>query len=303
MEHTSIDSDVELYKFHSGAPSEDAYAIAAQELIDSANEKLNAMKVDMLELETIILPSAVKQDNLQCLIPAYSNALIDQACKNNKIVVLDADLILDTGLIPFQQKFPERFVECGIAEQDMVSMAGTIALSGLVPIVHSFSCFLTSRASEQIYNNCTQYKKVIYVGSLAGVLPGGPGHSHQSVRDITAMSAMPGLTIIEPNSELQVSDALKWALYENDKSTYIRLTSIHFENNSMLSNLKLYNYGEGELLTEGQDLTIICYNPVLCLEVLKLLSLSEYKTNSIELISMPWINKFNVQWLSKTLNS
>jgi transketolase len=141
------------------------------------------------------------------------------------------------------------------------------------------------------------------VGSLAGVLPGGPGHSHQSVRDITAMSAMPGLTIIEPNSELQVSDALKWALYENDKSTYIRLTSIHFENNSMLSNLKLYNYGEGELLTEGQDLTIICYNPVLCLEVLKLLSLSEYKTNSIELISMPWINKFNVQWLSKTLNS
>ena len=64
----------------------------------------------------------------------------------------------------------------------MVSQAGTMALSGLTPVVHSFACFLTTRPIEQIYNNSTEMTKVIYVGSLAGILPGGPGHSHQSVQ-------------------------------------------------------------------------------------------------------------------------
>ena len=66
---------------------------------------------------------------------------------------MDADLILDTGLIPFKNKYPTRYFQCGISEQDMVSQSGTMALSGLIPLVH-FSCFLTSRPIEQIYNNC-----------------------------------------------------------------------------------------------------------------------------------------------------
>ncbi len=71
----------------------------------------------------------------------------------------------------------------------MVSQAGAMALAGLLPVVHSFACFLTPRANEQIYNNATEGTKVIYVGSLAGLVPGGPGHSHQSVRDIALMGA------------------------------------------------------------------------------------------------------------------
>ena len=113
-------------------------------------------------------------------------------------------MVLDTGLIPFAEKFPDRFIECGIAEQDMVSQAGGMALKGLLPIVHSFACFLTARPSEQIYNNSTEHTKIIYVGTLAGVLPGGPGHSHQGVRDISTMSAIPGMIVFEPSCEDEV---------------------------------------------------------------------------------------------------
>ena len=120
----------------------------------------------------------------------------------------------------FKHKYPKQFIECGIAEQDMVSIAGTLALSGKIPIVHSFSCFLISRAAEQIYNNITQNSKVIYVGSLSGALPGAPGHSHQSLRDISLMSSMPSLIIIEPVDISQLSKILKWAINKTKKSVF-----------------------------------------------------------------------------------
>ena len=80
----------------------------------------------------------------------------------------------------------------------MVSMAGGMARRGVLPIVHSFACFLSARPNEQIYNQCTEGTKVIYVGSLAGLIPGGPGHSHQSVRDISALRGVPNLSLLEP---------------------------------------------------------------------------------------------------------
>ena len=131
-------------------------------------------------------------------MPAYGEALIAAAEREPRLVALDADLRLDTGLVAFRERFPERFFECGIAEQDMVSQAGAMALAGLIPVCHSFACFLSTRPNEQIYNNATERSKVIYVGSLAGLVPGGPGHSHQSVRDISALGAVPGMALIEP---------------------------------------------------------------------------------------------------------
>ena len=133
-------------------------------------------------------------------MPAYGEALLAAAEQEPRLVALDADLRLDTGLVEFRERFPDRFFECGIAEQDMVSQAGAMALAGLLPVCHSFACFLSTRPNEQIYNNATERSKVIYVGSLAGLVPGGPGHSHQSVRDISALGAMPGMALLEPFS-------------------------------------------------------------------------------------------------------
>ena len=115
---------------------------------------------------------------------AFTDELINQAKKNKKIVVLDADLSDDINLKKFEKKFPKRFIQNGIAEQDMVSMAGGLALSGLIPVVNSFASFLTARANEQIYNNATENTKIIYISLYSGLIPAGAGKSHQSLRDI-----------------------------------------------------------------------------------------------------------------------
>ena len=303
MEHTSIDSDVEFYKFHSGAPTDEAYIKAAQELIKTANQLLAAASTYALELETIIRLAAVQPENSQRLIQAYSHALIEQARKNPKIVALDADLILDTGLIPFQKEFPDRFVECGIAEQDMVSQAGGMALQGLLPIVHSFACFLSTRPNEQIYNNATEKKKIIYVGSLAGYLPAGPGHSHQSVRDISTLGAIPGLILCEPSSEEQVFKMLEWAVNVNPVSTYIRLTSVSFRMPNVQIQYGLPIEGRGVTLIDGSDLVIFAYGPLMINLALGIaLRLRELNAISVKVVDFPWLNRIDESWIKDAVS-
>ncbi len=123
---------------------------------------------------------------------AYGDELLEMARHRPEIIVMDADLLSDCGIEAFKAELPERFIECGIAEQHMVSAAGGMALRGMLPVVHSFACFLSTRANEHIYNNATEKKRIIYTATLAGLVPGGPGHSHQSVRDISAIGAVPG---------------------------------------------------------------------------------------------------------------
>jgi transketolase len=302
MEHTSIDSDVENYKFHSGAPTAEAYVDAAQELIDNANTKLTSLGVAPLELESVVRPVVVLPDNPQRLIQAYSAALIDQARKNQKIVALDADLILDTGLIPFQKTYPDRFIECGIAEQDMVSQAGGMALQGLLPIVHSFACFLSARPNEQIYNNATEHTKIIYVGSLAGVLPGGPGHSHQAVRDISALGAMPGLIMMEPSCEAEVSMLFDWCVNMNLKSSYLRLVSLPWVVPYELPKSYRPQLGQGVVLREGKDLVVVAYGPVmLSLAVNFARNFEENTGKTVKVINLPWLNHIDLNWLIKAV--
>lgn len=304
MEHTSIDSDIEFYKFHSGAPSADAYVSAAQELIDAANAKLGAVGAAQLEMETVERPESALPGEPQRLVQAYSNALVQQACRNPKIVALDADLVLDTGLIPFQREFPDRFIECGIAEQDMVSVAGGMALSGLLPIVHSFACFLSSRPNEQIYNNSTERTKIIYVGSLAGTVPGGPGHSHQAVRDISALAGIPGLTLMEPSCEAEVGMLLDWAIHGTSGSSYLRLTSLPWEIPYRLPPGYEVQLGRGVALTKGEDVVIVGYGPVVlsaAVEAARLLQTSHGV--SVKVINLPWLNYIDGEWLMQEVGA
>ena len=298
MQHTSIDSDVEFYRFHSGAPSETAYLQASQELIDQANVLLGNASAAALQLEAVTRPQAVQPENPQRLVQAYSRALLEHARRNPRIVVLDADLVLDTGLIPFQQEFPARFIECGIAEQDMVSQAGGMALSGLLPIVHSFACFLSTRPNEQIYNNATERSKIIYVGSLAGVVPGGPGHSHQSVRDISALGAVPGLMLLEPSCEDEVGLLLDWCINRTSQSSYLRLVSLPWVVPYGLPGDYVPHPGRGVALTEGNDVTVFASGPVLLAAAVD--AARELQTRhgiSVKVVNLPWLNFIDADWL------
>ncbi|MFQ3354317.1 MAG: transketolase [Paracoccaceae bacterium] len=305
MEHTSIDSDVELYKYHSGAPTADAYVRASQELIDSANIKLQKLAEGPIELESINRPVAPLTEEVpQKLVVAYTEALIHQAEKKSGIVALDADLILDTGLIPFEKKFPSRFIECGIAEQDMVSQAGGMALNGLLPIVHSFACFLTARPNEQIYNNSTERSKIIYVGTLAGIIPGGPGHSHQGVRDISSMGAMPGMTVVEPSCEAEVGMLLDWAINTNVESTYIRLVSLPTIINFELPDPYALSKGQGIELISGKDGVLFAYGPaMLSAAITAVKGVKEQTGISVSVVNLPWLNVVDQKWLKDIIST
>lgn len=302
MRHTAMNEEDKFYRFHSGAPDPTTYQRALEEIVANANQQLQGAGAPLLQLEERNRPNRPDLTGRERLVSAYSKALVAVAEKNTNIVVLDADLVLDCGLIPFSEQFPERFFECGIAEQDMVSQAGGMALKGMLPIVHSFACFLSSRPNEQIYNNATEKKKIIYVGSLAGILPSGPGHSHQSVRDISSLGAIPGLILIEPSCEREVGLALEYAVSSERDSFYLRLVSVPTAVPFDLPASYQLTKGQGVALVQGKDAIIFAYGPVLLGQAYDAaLRLRVEQQLDVTLINLPWLNFVDSDWLREIL--
>lgn len=302
--HGDLLKDGEFYKFHSGSITQEIFDKAILELDNKISKSINESKIKFdFKLSFNDLPDIAKNNNIQqSLLSSYSNSIVNEAGKNKKIIALDGDLVLDTGLIEFEKKFPERFIECGIAEQDMVSQAGTLAKEGFIPIVHSFSSFLTARPNEQIYNNSTEETKVIYSGFLAGLLPSGPGHSHQAVRDIASMSGMHNLEMIQPSSEKQVEEVLKYSI-ESPNNIYIRFCSIPFELPDNFDELSEIKKGFGNTISDGKDICILTYSPTILSEAIKSKDLLLKNDINPKLISMPWLNRFDINWIINELNN
>jgi transketolase len=304
MEHTSLDSDVAMYRFHSGAPDASSYRKAAQEIMDRLQQRVNGVGLAALAFETNEREATIPPPaSAERLIPAYTKALLEQAEKHPNLVALDADLVLDTGLIPFRDRYPKRFIECGIAEQDMVSIAGGMALKGFLPVVHSFACFLSARPNEQIYNNATEKTKIIYVGSLAGVVPGGPGHSHQAVRDISALAAIPDMVLVEPSCEAEVGMLLDWCINEASGSCYLRLVSLPWDIPYCLPSGYRPRIGRGVTLVEGTDVVIIAYGPVLLSAAVEASKIAAKENGvSVKVINLPWLNHLDIAWFKSALD-
>jgi transketolase len=278
-----------LYAFHSGAPSREDY--------DAAVAELRARLPDVA-LESAEAPQKTAGAAPEGLVAAYERALARLGDERDDVVVLSADLRLDCGLVTFAREHPERFFECGIAEQDMVSQAGTMALAGLVPLVHSFGCFLSTRPNEQIYNNTTEGTKVVYVGSLVGLVPGGPGHSHQSVRDISALAANPGMALIEPGSPAQVERALRWAVDDASGPVYIRLVTVPWELGFDLPDEPLAA-GRGTVVRPGRDATIVTTGPVMLAQAWAAIAGLADDGLDVGLIALPWLKDVDGAWLAE----
>jgi transketolase len=298
MESTALKPDDKLYRFHSGAPSTEDYSKATDELVARANKAFASVGAEPLRLQEEGRPRSATPQTTERLIPAYTEALINAAQRDGRIVALDGDLVLDTGLIPFRARFPDRFLECGIAEQDMVSQAGGMALQGLLPIVHSFACFLVPRAAEQIYNNASEHTKVIYVGSLAGVLPGGPGHSHQMVNDISILGAIPGLDLVEPCCAAEVAPLFDHLVGTAKGSGYLRLVSIPCEVPYRLPADYRVRPGVGVELRPGEDAVLIGYGPVLLPQAWRAAELLKERDGlEVAVVNLPWLTRIERNWL------
>ena len=302
MESAAMKTGERFYRFHSGAPDDASYARALQELAEHAASQLAVLGEPPLQLEMRPRFDRPSAQGARRLIPAYSRALLAEAERNPRLVALDADLELDCGLIAFRERFPDRYVECGIAEQDMVSQAGGMALRGLLPVVHSFACFLSTRANEQIYNNATERTKIVYVGSLAGLLPSGPGHSHQSVRDISVLASIPGLVLLEPSCEGEVAAAVEYCVRGTAESCYLRLVSIPCQVPYQLPADYRLAEGRGVALTEGEDAILFAYGPVLLAQAYEAaVRLRKEQGVGLSVINLPWLNRVDDTWLLETI--
>ncbi len=299
MEGTSIDSDVDMFKFHSGAPSADQYQRAVEEIESRIAEKLAELGAEPIKVAVEdrpkIIPPAGEQKRL---FPAYTKALLAQAAKRKELIALDADLILDMGLIEFRDAYPERFIECGIAEQDMVSQAGGMALTGMLPVVHSFSCFLSTRPNEQIYNNATEETKIVYVGGLSGVIPAGPGHSHQSVREISALGGIPGMVMVEPCCPEDVAPLFDWCVDDHDGPSFLRLASMPYATSAAPPANWRPRKGEGYEVRAGKDGAIIAAGLLGVAEALNAADILAKRGLEIAVIALPWLNVIDAAWIA-----
>ena len=228
------------YMWHAGAPDDEDFERARDELVERIGDRLEELGLGSLELASVARPQKHVSYSLEgepesgagaplhkvteeYVVEAYGEALVELGASNDRIVVLDADLASDCRVRGFELAFPDRFVECGIAEQDMVSTAAGLARHGFLPVVNSFASFLASRANEQIYNQASEGSKVVYALHYAGLIPAGPGKSHQSVRDVSLLGALPNMTIVQPGTSDETRALLRWALEDAEGNVAIRL--------------------------------------------------------------------------------
>lgn len=235
---------------------------------------------------------------------SLTDSLVKIAKKNKKIVVLDADLSDDLGLNKFSELFPKRFIQNGIAEQDMVSMAGGIALNGLLPVVNSFASFMTARANEQIYNNATEHTKIIYLNLYAGLLPAGAGKSHQSLRDISLLSSIPNFKIYQPLNSFETDQILNHCIFREKNNCAIRLSIGPPPQDIYKIKKKLiFKDGQGHNLSNGKSVLIFAYGQYIINEVLKAEKILKKVNIFPKIINMSSLNKFNTLWLKKVVRN
>lgn len=185
---------------------------------------------------------------------SYGNALVSLGRRYKDIVVLDADVAKATQTKLFKDKFPKRFFDMGIAEQDMIGTAAGLALTGKIPFVSSFAMFATGRAYEQIRNSVAYSKLNVKIAAThAGITVGEDGASHQCFEDVALMRGIPGMTIFSPCDDLET----KWAIEEAckiDGPVYIRLTRPKV---AEVYKRKNFEFGKACKHENGKDATII----------------------------------------------
>ncbi len=186
----------------------------------------------------------------------YGNALVELGAEHDDIVVLDADLAGSTKTGVFKKAFPERHVNCGIAEANMMSVAAGIAATGKKVFASSFAMFASGRAFEQVRNSIGYPHLNVKIGaSHAGISVGEDGATHQCNEDIALMRTIPGMVVINPADDVEARAAVK-AAYEHEGPVYLRFGRLAVP---VINNSEDYKFeiGKGIVLREGKDVTLI----------------------------------------------
>ena len=223
---------------------------------------------------------------------SYGNALASLGREHENLVVLDADLAAATKTGIFKKEFPERHIDCGIAEANMIGIAAGLASTGTVPFCSSFAMFAAGRTFEQIRNSVGYPHLNVKIGAThAGISVGEDGATHQCNEDIALMRTIPGMTIINPSDDIEAKAAVK-AAYEMEGPVYLRFGRLAVPVINDRDDYK-FEIGKGVVLKEGTDLTLIATG----LEVAESLAAAEKLEAdgiSVEVINMHTIKPLDV---------
>lgn len=186
---------------------------------------------------------------------AYGKALVELGAENKDIVVLDADLSKSTKTADFKKSYPERFINAGIAEQNLLGMSAGLARYGKIPFASTFAVFASGRAFEIIRNSvCYPNANVKIAATHAGITVGEDGGSHQSIEDIAIMNSLPNMSVLVPADAKETNEIIKYAAKHNGP-VYIRLGRLNSED--IFGDDYKFEYGKGVCVKEGKDCTII----------------------------------------------
>ena len=228
---------------------------------------------------------------------SYGNALAELGKEHEDVVVLDADLAAATKTGVFKKAFPERHIDCGIAESNMMGVAAGIATTGKVPFASSFAMFAAGRAFEQVRNSIGYPHLNVKIGAThAGISVGEDGATHQCNEDIALMRTIPGMVVINPSDDVEAKAAVK-AAYEHEGPVYLRFGRLAVP---VINENEDYKFELGKAITlrEGTDVTIIASG----LPVSESLSAAEKLAQdgiSVEVINIPTIKPLDEEAVIK----
>ena len=187
---------------------------------------------------------------------SYGNALVELGKEHENLVVLDADLAGATKTGIFKKAFPERHINCGIAESNMIGVAAGLAATGKVPFASSFAMFAAGRAFEQIRNSVGYPKLNVKIGAThAGISVGEDGATHQCNEDLALMRTIPGMIVACPSDDIEAK-AMVRAAYEHVGPVYMRFGRAAVPVINTNEDYK-FEFGKGIVLREGKDVVII----------------------------------------------
>ena len=187
---------------------------------------------------------------------SYGNTLVELGKEDNRIVVLDADLAGATRTAYFKKAYPDRHIDCGIAEANMVGIAAGLATAGMIPFISSFAMFAAGRAYEQIRNSVGYPHLNVKIGAThAGISVGEDGATHQCNEDVALMRTVPGMVIINPADDVEARAAVRAAAMY-DGPVYMRFGRLAVPVINDTADYK-FEIGKGIQLSEGEDVTLV----------------------------------------------
>jgi transketolase len=214
---------------------------------------------------------------------AYVDGLMAAADKNDRVLAIDADLMLSLNLKRFMQKFPERSIDCGVQEANMYGVAAGLSLLGFIPYAHTFACFASRRACDQIFLSGAYARlNIRVVGSDPGITAAFNGGTHMTFEDIGIMRVIPGMTILEPTDATMMRDIVQqlagvYGMY------YLRL--IRRPMPKIYADGSTFTIGKAVRLCEGKDVTIIATG-ICVAEALKAVDLLKPKGIAARVLNM-----------------